>query len=151
MHYIPASGIGSHHINGLVVQDCGNSSAKALELPQSCAKPANYCVGIFGATPCRWWLGARGIPLFWSPLPLIFPLQGSAGLWRVPPRPLMFGWSRLNNRSVVYQFWNFTVVGRQWLGWELPVQRHHMRLARLRLEPALDFKRRASQIHFRET
>ena len=25
-------------------QDCGNSSANALELPQSCAKPSMYCV-----------------------------------------------------------------------------------------------------------
>ena len=35
----PIKWIYANHIDGLV-QDCGNSIANALELPQSCAKPS---------------------------------------------------------------------------------------------------------------
>ena len=45
------------HIDGLV-QDCGNSSALAVKLPQSCTKPS-----IWGWTFCQWFINL----LLWSP------------------------------------------------------------------------------------
>ena len=46
--------LGSFHSGGLV-QDCGNSSAYALELPQFCTKPSisSFPVNI---PPARWWV-----------------------------------------------------------------------------------------------